>query len=111
MPGRIHSGSRFHLQFCRFAVGAFALGLMLLVATRAPAGPLAGQYQHTVHYQGQRANQPCFDSATFDWTVPRAAFPPVLVPDVTRQTLHPIPIAFSPGPSEFRLYNRPPPLS
>lgn len=95
----------------RFAVGAFALCLMLVTALHAPAGVLAATAQHTAGSLASHGKQPCLDSPGFDWTVPQSGFALLYQPHRAQHALGLSPIQYSPGPVEFRLYNRPPPLS
>jgi hypothetical protein len=99
------------LGWVRFAVGAFALGLMLVSALRAPAGVLAATAQHTAGSLASHGKQPCLESPGFDWTVPQNGFSLLYEPHRAHYALGSIPVQYSPGPVEFRLYNRPPPLS
>ncbi len=98
-------------RWFRLGVGAFALCLMVVTALHTPVGVLANGGQHTAGSLGNHAKQPCLDSAGFDWTVPQSGFLLLFQPHRSQHSLGTQPIAYSPGPIEFRLYNRPPPLS
>ena len=108
----MHSQSHHRFGWFRFAVGAFALCLMVLTALHAPGGVLAAGGQNTAASLGNHARQPCLDSPGFDWTVPTSGFPLFFqAPHSARRARAVNSIAHSSRPSEFRLYNRPPPLS
>jgi hypothetical protein len=108
----VHPQSHYRFGWFRFAVGAFALCLMLLTALHAPVGVLSAGRQNTATSLGTHARQPCLDSPGFDWTVPQSGFPLFFQsPHRARRSLAFNSIACSSRPSEFRLYNRPPPLS
>jgi len=98
------------LYWFRFAVGAFALGLILLMAFHAPVGALASTGQHTAGSHADHYRQPCLDSASFDSTLPQSGFSLVFLPHCAHQSLRSNRIIYSARPTEFRLYNRPPPL-
>lgn len=104
-----HSYQRF--RWLRFAAGAFALCLMLYTALHTPGGVLVASGQHTAVSHAAHAKQPCLDSPGFDWSVPQAGFALVSQPHQVQRPLGVNLIAYSLGPREFRLYNRPPPLS
>ena len=99
------------LQWFRLAVAVVALCLMLVTALHAPVGALVANGQHTAGSLADHARQPCLDSPSFDWTVPQSGFVLVCQPHRSQDSLSLNPIAYSAGPAEFRLYNRPPPLS
>jgi hypothetical protein len=100
------------LRWFRFAVGAFALALMVFVALHAPVGVLASAGQHTAASLGNHARQPCLDSPSFDWTVPQSDVSLILrVPRCARRSSGLNQVTYSPSPVEFPLSNRPPPLS
>lgn len=84
---------------------------MLLMAFHSPAGALAFNGQHTAGSHVDRSRQPCLDSPGFDSTLPQSGFCLVFLPQPTRQPLRSNRMAYADTPSEFRLYNRPPPLS
>ena len=84
---------------------------MLLMAFRAPAEVLAVTAQHTAGSLASHGKQPCLDTPAFDWTVPQSGFSLLFQPHREQYSLGPLPVQYSPGPIEFRLYNRPPPLS
>ncbi len=107
----MHPQNDRRLQWFRLAVTAVALCLMLVTALHAPGGVLVANGQHTAGSLADHAKQPCLDSSSFDWTVPQNGFVLVSQPHRTQDSLSLNPIAYSPGPAEFRLYNRPPPLS
>ena len=107
----MHSQSYPRLQWFRLAVGAFALCVMLVTALHGPVGLLVASGQHTAGSLADHAKQPCLDSPDFDWTVPQGGFSLVFQPHRSQHSLGPNLVAYSPGPTEFRLYNRPPPLS
>jgi hypothetical protein len=100
------------VRWFRFAVGAFALVLMVFIALHAPAGILASAGQHTAASSGNHARQPCLDSPSFDWNVPHSGVCLVLrAPRPVRRSHGLNQVKYTPGSSEFSLYNRPPPLS
>lgn len=99
------------LQWPRLAVGGFALLLMLLMVFHARVGTFALNVHHTAASHADHSRQPCLDSTSFDSTVPRSGFSLLVVPHYARQSLRLNLIRYSGGPREFRLYNRPPPLS
>ncbi|HSB74858.1 MAG TPA: hypothetical protein VLC12_04360 [Terriglobales bacterium] len=84
---------------------------MLLTALRAPVGALAASGQPMAGSSVNHAKQPCLDSPAFDWTVPRSGLNLVFQPRETSHALVSSSVAYIPGTREFRLYNRPPPLS
>ena len=100
------------VRWFRFAVGAFALVLMVFIALHAPAGMLASAGQHTAASSGNHARQPCLDSPSFDWTVPNSSVNLVLrAPRTTRRSHGLNQVRYSAASTEFSLYNRPPPLN
>ena len=104
------SQTHHRFRWFRFALGTFALCLMLVTAVHAPVG-FASTGQHMAGSSAGHVRQPCLDLAGFDWTVPQSAS--WLVFQSPHRARHPLivnSIAYSPGPAEFRLYNRPPPL-
>ena len=108
----MHPQSHRRVRWFRFAVGAFALALMVLTALHSPVGMMAARGQHTAGSSADHARQPCLDSPGFDWTVPRSGVSLVLrAPVCAQRTLARNPVTYSPGSVEFLLYNRPPPLS
>jgi hypothetical protein len=108
----VHPSSYCRLRWFRFAVGAFALVLMVFVALHAPVGVVAFAGQHTAASSGSHARQPCLDSPSFDWTVPNSGVYVVLrAPRPARRSPGFGPATYSPASPEFQLYNRPPPLS
>lgn len=84
---------------------------MLLLAFHGPVGSFAFHAQHTAGSHVDHSRQACLDSAAFDFTLPATLFSLAFVPHGTRQPLHSRLIAHSTTPTEFRLYNRPPPLA
>lgn len=98
-------------RWLRLAVGAFALCLMVVTALHTPVGVLVASGQHTAGSFVDHGKQPCLDSPGFDWTVPQTRFSLVFQPRRTQHSLGINLIAYSPRQDEFRLYNRPPPLS
>lgn len=104
-----HSYQR--LRWFRFVVGAFALCLMVVSALHPSGGVIAARGQHTAGSFIDHAKQPCLDSPGFDWSVPQARFGLVFQRHEAQHFLGINLIAYSPRPDEFRLYNRPPPLS
>lgn len=105
--------SRHHLRrhWPRLTVAGFALCLMLLMVFHAPVGAFAFSGQHTAGSHVDHPRQPCLDSASFDSTLPETGFSLAVLPHSTRQTKPCNQVAWAPNPSEFRLYNRPPPVS
>jgi hypothetical protein len=103
---------RSHRRFdwSRLAVAGFALCLMLLLTLHAPMGALGFTAQHTAGSHADHSRQPCLDSASFDSTLPEAAFSLAFVSHSTRLPVRVNVIAYSTSLTEFRLYNRPPPL-
>ena len=100
------------VRWFRFAVGAFALALMVFIALHAPAGVLASAGQHTAASSGNHARQPCLDSPSFDWTVSNSNVNLVLRAPRNAHRSHSLnQVNFSAASTEFSLYNRPPPLS
>ncbi|HLK33811.1 MAG TPA: hypothetical protein VKT29_12020 [Terriglobales bacterium] len=102
--------SRHYVRYCRFGLAAFVVALIFATAARLPATPLPQTGQHTIHYQVTHRNQPCLDSSAFDSTVPRASFSLLLLPAASRPAMPLDLVTYLDGPSEFGLYNRPPPL-
>ena len=98
-------------RWLRLAVGVFALCLMVVTALHTPVGVLVASGQHTASSFVDHGKQPCLDSPGFDWTVPQSRFSPVFQPRRAQHSLGINRIAYSPRSDEFRLYNRPPPLS
>lgn len=107
----MHPRHHSRLRWFRLGVGVFALCLMVLTALHAPVGVLASPGQHTAGSLASHGKQPCLDSPGFDWTVPQGRFSLVFLPDRTQGVLVANPVAYSPRAAEFRLYNRPPPIS
>lgn len=108
----MHSQGYRRVRWFRFAVGAFALALMVFTALHAPMSVLAASRQHTAGSLGDHARQPCLDAPGFDWTVSHSgACLALQSPHRAQCSLGRNSVTYSPGPSEFRLYNRPPPLS
>ena len=105
------SKRRHYVPGCPLGMAVFFAAFMLVTTARAPAEAVASGLQHAIHSQAGHANQPCLDSTSFDWTVSQTTFSLVSLPRCTRPVLRPDATCDSPGPSEFRLYNRPPPLS
>lgn len=103
--------SHIRFRWIRVAVGAFALCLMVVTALHTPVGVIAASGQHTAGSFVDHGKQPCLDSPGFDWTVPQTRFSLVSQPHLTQQSLGINLIAYSSRQDEFRLYNRPPPLS
>lgn len=108
---RMHSQTQRRFGWVHFAVAAVALCLMLLTALRAPAGELAATAQHTAGSLASHGKQPCLDSPAFDWTVPQSGFSLLFQPRRVQDGLGLLSIQYAPGPVEFRLYNRPPPIN
>jgi hypothetical protein len=98
-------------RWFRFGASAFALCLMVVIALHAPVA-VASTGQHTAGRLAGHLRQPCLDLPGFDWTVPHNG-PSLVFQSPERARLSHIlnPIAYCSGPAEFRLYNRPPPLS
>jgi len=107
----MHRQSYQRLRWFRFAVGAFALCLMVFTALHPPVGVLVAGGQHTANSFVDHAKQPCLDSPGFDWSVPQGGFALLFQPHKVQRPLGVNLIAYNPRPDEFRLYNRPPPLS
>ena len=107
----MHSQSHGRFGWFRFAVGAFALCLMLFTAVHAPAEVLVATAQHTAGSLAGHGKQPCLDAPGFDWTVPQSGFSLLFEPHRVQNGLGQLSVQYSPAPIEFRLYNRPPPLS
>jgi hypothetical protein len=84
---------------------------MVVTALHTPVGVIAASGQHTAGSFVDHGKQPCLDSPGFDWTVPQTRFSLVSQPRLTQQSLGINLIAYSSRQDEFRLYNRPPPLS
>ena len=103
--------SHIRVRWVRVAVGAFALFLMVVTALHTPVGVIAASGQHTAGSFVDHGKQPCLDSPGFDWTVPQTRFSLVSQPHLTQQSLGINLIAYSSRQDEFRLYNRPPPVS
>ena len=100
------------VRWFRFAVGAFALALMVFIALHAPVGMLASAGQHTAASSGNHARQPCLDSPSFDWTVADSSVNLVFrAPRPARRSHGLDQVKYSAASAEFSLYNRPPPLS
>jgi hypothetical protein len=108
----VHPQSYRRVRWFRFAVGAFALALMVFTALHAPVSVLAASGQHTAGSSADHARQPCLDAPGFDWTVPQSGVRLLLrTPRRVQRAFGLNLVTYSPGPTEFRLYNRPPPLS
>ena len=103
--------SHIRFRWIRVAVGAFALCLMVVTALHTPVGVIAASGQHTAGSFVDHGKQPCLDSPGFDLTVPQTRFSLVSQPHLTQQSLGINLIAYSSRQDEFRLYNRPPPVS
>ena len=108
----MHPQSYRRIGWFRFAVGAFALALMVFTVLHSPVGMVAAGRQHTAGSSADHARQPCLDAPGFDWTVPPGgACLALKSPHRAQCSLGRNSVTYSPRPTEFRLYNRPPPLS
>ncbi len=108
----VRPSSHCRLRWFRFAVGVFALALMVFIALHAPVAVLAFAGRHTAASSGSHTRQPCLDSPSFDWTVPRSGACLILrAPRQARRSPGLNQVKYSPASTEFPLSNRPPPLS